>query len=102
MDDAEVDRLVKEAEAKREEDKAKKDSVEARNHAESAVYQAEKTISDNKDKIPENDKAEAETKIKSLKDELSNSSATKESLESKTKELTDLMMKIGQAIYSQG
>lgn len=101
MDDKEVERLVKEAEAKREEDKAKKDSVEARNHAESAVYQAEKTITDNKDKVSESDKTEAETKIKALKDELFNSSATKESLEGKTKELTDLMMKIGQAIYSQ-
>ena len=101
MDDAEVDRLVKEAEAKREEDKIKKESVESRNHAESAVYQAEKTISDNKDKVSDSDKSEAETKIKTLKDELSNSSATKESLEWKTKELTDLMMKIGQAIYSQ-
>lgn len=100
MDDAEVDRLVKEAEAKREEDKAKKESVEARNHAESAVYQAEKTIADNKDKVSDADKSEAETKIKALKDELVNTSATKESLEGKTKELTDLMMKIGQAIYS--
>ncbi len=101
MDDAEVDRLVKEAEAKREEDKAKKESVEARNHAESAVYQAEKTIADNKDKVSEEDKKSADEKIKALKDELANTSATKESLEGKTKELTDLMMKIWQAIYSQ-
>jgi molecular chaperone DnaK len=101
MDDKEVDRLVKEAEAKREEDQKRKNAVEARNHAESAVYQAEKTINDNKDKVPENDKTEAESKIKALKDELANSSAMKESLESKTKELNDVMMKIGQAIYSQ-
>lgn len=101
MDDKEVDRLVKEAEAKREEDQKRKQSVEARNHAESAVYQAEKTLSDNKDKVSESDKTEAETKIKSLKDELAKSDASKEDLEAKTKELTDLMMKIGQAIYAQ-
>jgi len=101
MDDAEVDRLVKEAEAKREEDRAKKELVEAKNTAESAIYQAEKTITDNKDKISEEDKKSAEEKIKVLKDELANTSATKESLENKTKELTNLMMKIGQAIYSQ-
>ncbi len=100
MDDAEVDKLVKEAEAKREEDKKRKESVEARNHAESAVYQAEKTIADNKDKVSDADKSEAESKIKDLKDELAKADATKESLEGKTKELTDLMMKIGQAIYS--
>ncbi len=101
MDDKEVDRLVKEAEAKREEDQKRKSAVEARNHAESALYQAEKTITDNKDKVNDADKSEAEIKIKALKDELANSAAVKESLESKTKELTDLMMKIGQAIYSQ-
>lgn len=102
MDDKEVDRLVKEAEAKREEDKKRKDAVEARNHGESAVYQAEKTISDNKDKLQENDKKEAEEKITSLKDTLAKTDATKEDLESKTKELNDVMMKIGQQIYSQG
>lgn len=101
MDDAEVDRLVKEAEAARDEDKKRKESVEARNMAESAVYQAEKTINDNKDKISDADKTEAENKIKDLKDVLSNTSASKEDLEGKTKELNDIMMKIGQAIYSQ-
>lgn len=101
MDDAEVDKLVKEAEAKREEDKKRKESVEARNHAESAVYQAEKTLTDNKEKISDADKSEAESKIKDVKDELAKADATKEDLESKTKVLTDLMMKIGQAIYSQ-
>jgi len=101
MDSSEVDKLVKEAEAKREEDKKKKESVEARNHAESALYQAEKTITDNKDKVSEVDQKEAQTKIESLKSELSNSSTTKEALDTKTKELSDLMMKIGQSIYSQ-
>lgn len=101
MDDKEVDRLVKEAEAKREEDQKRKSAVEARNHAESAVYQAEKTITDNKDKVSDADKTEAESKMKALKDELAKADASKEDLESKTKELTDLMMKIGQAIYSQ-
>jgi molecular chaperone DnaK len=101
MDDKEVDKLVKEAEAKREEDQKRKNAVEARNHAESAVYQAEKTINDNKDKIPESDRTDAESKIKTLKDELSNSWAEKETLDAKTKELNDVMMKIGQAIYSQ-
>jgi len=100
MDEKEVERLVKEAEAKREEDRKKKELAEAKNNAESAIYQAEKTISDNKDKVSDADKTEAENKIKALKDELANPSATKESLESKTKELTNLMMKIGQSIYS--
>lgn len=101
MSEEEIDRLVKEAEAKREEDRKKKELAEAKNHAESSIYQAEKTINDNKDKISEDDKKSAEEKIKALKDELSNSSATKQTLESKTKELNDIMMKIWQEIYSQ-
>lgn len=101
MDDAEVDRLVKEAEAKRDEDKKRKEAVEARNMAESATYQAEKTINENTDKINEEDKKSAEEKIKELKDVLANNEASKEELDAKTKELNDIMMKIGQAIYSQ-
>lgn len=101
MDDAEVERLVKEAEAKREEDQKRKQAVEARNHAESAVYQAEKTISDNKEKVSEEDQKSATEKIATLKEVLAKADASKEELEEKTKELSELMMKIGQAIYAQ-
>ncbi len=101
MDDKEVDRLIREAESKREEDKAKKESVESRNHAESAVYQAEKTLNDNKDKVSEDNKTQAESLISSLKEVLSNSSASKDELDEKTKALNDVMMKIWQDIYSK-
>lgn len=101
MDDAEVDRLVKEAEAKREEDQKRKQAVEARNHAESAVYQAEKTIADNKEKVSDEDQKAATEKISALKEVLAKADASKEELEEKTKELSELMMKIGQAIYAQ-
>jgi len=99
MDDAEVDKLVREAEAKREEDKKKKDGVEAKNKAESAVYQAEKTIADNKDKISDDNKKKAEDAIAALKKEMDGGDAS--DIEAKTKELTDIMMQIGQEIYSQ-
>ncbi len=101
MDDKEVDRLVKEAEAKKDEDKKRKEWVESKNHAESAVYQAEKTLSDNKDKIPEADKTEAEAKISDLKKVIENSNASKDEFDTATKALNDIMMKIWQAIYSQ-
>lgn len=101
MDDKEVDKLVKEAEAKKEEDKKRKEWVEARNHAESAVYQSEKTLTDNKDKVPEADKTEAEAKIADLKKILENANASKDEIDSATKALNDVMMKIWQAIYSQ-
>jgi molecular chaperone DnaK len=94
MDDKEVDKLVKEAEAKKEEDKKRKDSVEARNHGESAVYQSEKTLTDNKDKVPEADKTDAESKIADLKKILENTNASKDEIDSATKALNDVMMKI--------
>jgi len=102
MDEAEVDKLVKEAETKKEEDKKRKELVDARNTAESTVYQAEKTINDNKDKVSEEDKKEAQEKIAKVKEVLGNTEATKEQLDEATKPLNDIMMKIGQAIYSQG
>lgn len=100
MSDDEVDKLVKEAEANREADKKKKESIEARNMADSSVYQAEKTLEDNKGKYEEKDGEEAKAKIEELKKVLADANATKESIEAATKTLTDIMMKIGQAIYA--
>lgn len=101
MDDKEVDKLVKEAEANREADKKKKESIEARNMADSAVYQSEKTLKDNEGKFEDSLKTEAERKIADLKKVLENADASKESLEEATKSLQDVMMKIGQEIYSK-
>ena len=99
MDEAEVDRLVKEAEAKKDEDKKKKESIDARNMADSTSYQAQKMIDDNKDKIEEADKKELEEKITNLKIVLENIEATKADFEGPTKELNDSMMKIGQKLH---
>jgi len=101
MDESEVDKLVKEAETKKDEDKKRKELVDAKNLADSTIHQAEKTISDNADKVKEEDKKEAEDKIGDLKEVLAKTDITKEELESKTKPLNDVMMKIWQAIYSQ-
>lgn len=101
MDDKEVDRLIKEAEANREADKARKESIEARNMADSAVYQAEKTMKDNEGKFDAALKTDAEAKVADLKKILAESEPTKESLESATNALQEVMMKIGQEIYSK-
>lgn len=102
MDEAEVDALVKEAEAKKEEDKKKKDLVDARNNADSTVAQADKMIKDNADKIEDADKKSIEEKMEKVKKVLENTDASKEELENTTKELTDELMKVGQKLYSQG
>lgn len=101
MSDDEIEKLVKEAEANREADKKKKESIEARNHADSLVYQSEKTLEDNKGKYDEKDGETAKSAIDRLKQVLADTNSTKEDIEETTKTLSDIMMKIGQAIYSQ-
>ena len=100
MSDAEVEKLIKEAEANREVDKKKKEAIEARNHGDSLVYQSEKTLDENKDKYEEADGTEARAKLEELKTTLAKADASKDELESATKTLSDVMMKIGQAIYA--
>lgn len=102
MDDAEVDRLVKEAEAKREEDQRKKSMADAKNNADSTVAQAEKLIRDNADKIEDADKKSLEEKISKVKEVLAKADATKEDFENPTKELNDELMKVWQKIYQAG
>jgi molecular chaperone DnaK len=100
MDEAEVDKLVKEAEAKKDEDKKKKDLVDARNTADSTIAQAEKMLADNADKVDDADKKSVEEKIASVKEVLSKTDASKEEFETPTKELNDIMMNVGQKVYS--
>jgi molecular chaperone DnaK len=100
MSDDEVDKLVKEAEANRDADKKKKESIEARNHGDSLVYQSEKTLDENKGKYEEADGETARSALERLKQVLADANSTKEEIEESTKTLSDVMMKIGQAIYS--
>ena len=100
MDEKEVDALVKEAEAKREEDKKKKELADARNQADGSVAQAEKLIRDNTDKISDDDKKLLEDKIKDVRDVLAQSGASKEDFEAPSKALQDALMQVGQKIYS--
>ncbi len=102
MDEAEVDKLVKEAEDKKDEDKAKKEAIDARNMADSTVYQAEKMLADNADKVDDADKKEVEEKVAKVKEVLLKTDANKEEIETPTKELNDTMMKVGQKIHQVG
>ena len=101
MDEAEVDALVKEAEAKKDEDKKKKDLVDARNTADSTIAQANKMLADNADKISDEDKKLVEDKIATVKEILAKTDATKDDFENPTKELSDILMKVWQKVYSQ-
>ncbi|MDD2515995.1 MAG: molecular chaperone DnaK, partial [Candidatus Gracilibacteria bacterium] len=101
MDEKEVEKLVKEAEENREKDKIRKEAIEARNLADSTVYNSEKTLKDNEGKFDANDGEDAKAKIEELKQILAKENATKEEIVNSTEKLNEVMMKIGQAIYSK-
>jgi len=101
MDEAEVDKLVKEAEEKKDEDSKKKEAVDARNGADSAVAQAEKMMRDNPDKVDDADKTLLEEKIAAVKEVLGKADASKDDFEAPSKELQDALMQVGQKVYAQ-
>ena len=92
----EIERMKKEAEINAEEDKKKKESVEAKNIAEQMIYTAEKAIKDNKDKIPADVIKGVEDKIADLKTATSGSDSTLK--KTKTDALSTEMQKIGEAM----
>lgn len=101
LDKAEVEKAAKEAEAHAEEDKKKRESVEAKNHLDSAIYQAEKLKSDSKDKLSEDDIKALDEAVETAKKTASDEKAEKEAIESATKELNDKIMPIGAKLYEQ-
>ncbi len=95
----EIEKMAKEAEAHAEEDKQKREGVEARNVLDSAVYQAEKLKSDNKDKISEEDIKTLDESVEAAKKALADDKADKDSLEKAAKELSEKLMPIGAKMY---
>lgn len=100
LTDEEIDKMTKDAEAHAKEDEEARVNAETRNQADSLIFTAEKTLKDNEGKIDGELKTEVEEKIKALKDILT--SGSKEDIESKTKELSDSLQKIGQQMSSAG
>ena len=100
LSDDEVQRLLREAEENAEADRAKRESVETRNAGESAVFQAEKILKDEGDKIPDDIKSGVETKIGIVKDLLADESAETSVIASATEELQTALQAVGQAVYA--
>lgn len=95
----EIERMTKEAEMHAKEDEEKKSKIDAKNMADSLIFTAEKTLKDAGDKVNADMKKEVEDKIAELKKILD--TGTKEDLEAKTKDLSDSLQKVGQAMYQQ-
>jgi molecular chaperone DnaK len=95
----EVSRMVKDAESHAEEDRKHKEEVEARNQADSLVYQAEKVLRDNADKIDSSIRSEVEGKIEPVKQAIKDNDVDR--MRSTSEELARSMQKIGEAVYRQ-
>lgn len=101
LDKAEVEKMAKEAEAHAEEDKQKREAVEARNMLDSAIYQAEKLEKDNGDKVSDDDKKILTEAVEEAKKTVAKEDASKDDLEAAAKELSDKIMPIGAKLYEQ-
>ena len=101
LSDEDIDRMVKDAEAHAAEDEERRKNADARNTLEQLVYQGEKLLKDNADKISDGDRTTAEDAIKEAKDELAKEDAETADLETKRDSLNEALQAVGTAIYSQ-
>ena len=100
MSKEDIDQMVREAEQYAEEDRKRREEAEVRNNAESLVYQTEKVIKDNEDKIPADVRSETETAVAELKTALEGTDT--EAIRTASEKVALASQKIGSAIYSQG
>ena len=97
LSDADIQKMVKEAEAHAEEDKKRRELVEARNQGESLIHSTEKSVKEHEAKLAAPDKEAVEKAIVDLKDALSGEDV--ETITAKTNDLMQAAMKIGETIY---
>jgi molecular chaperone DnaK len=98
LSDAEIEKMVKDAEAHAAEDKERRELVEARNHGESLVHSTEKSLSDFGDKVGAAEKGAIETAMEALKTALAGEDP--EAIKARTNDLMQASMKLGEAMYA--
>ena len=101
MSDDEIDKIVKDAEKNAEEDKKLRSKIEAKNSSEAVIYQAEKLISENSDKVPENITADLQTEIDNLKSIISNEESEVEVINEGLEKLNVALQAFGQNLPQQ-
>ena len=97
LSDEEINKMVKDAEANKEADKKKRDSVDARNQADSLIFSTEKSLKEHGDKISAEEKKAIENGITDLKKSLEGTDS--EDIKKKTQSLIQVSMKLGEAVY---
>jgi len=97
LSEEEIQKMVKDAEANKESDKKKRDSVDARNQADTMIHSTEKNLKEHSSKISEADKKAIETAISDLRNALKGTDT--EEVKKKTQTLIQASMKLGEAVY---
>ena len=97
LSEEEINKMVKDAEANKEADKKKRESVDARNQADSLVFSTEKSLKEHGDKISAEEKKAIENGIADLKKSLEGTDS--EDIKKKTQSLIQVSMKLGEAVY---
>jgi molecular chaperone DnaK len=101
LSDQDIDSMVKDAEAHAEDDKKRKESVDARNQADSLLYTTEKSIAEHGDKLEKADKEKIDTTSNELKKILENKEASAEEIKNKVDALNTAVMKLGEIIHKE-
>ena len=101
MSKDDIEKARQEAEAQADEDKKKRDSVDAKNMLENSIYQAEKMPTEYKDKISDNDKDTIKKAVEEAKKVLNDDKSDKDTYESAMKDLNDRIMPIGAKLYQE-
>ncbi len=99
LSEDDIKKMVRDAEEHAAEDKKRRDAAEAKNQAESLIHATEKTLVDLGDKAPAGDKAEVEAAIADLKQSIEANDA--EAIKAKTQKLSQIAMKLGEALYKE-
>merc|ERR1712176_340535 len=101
LSDADIERMVNEAEQMREADEKKKEGVTAKNDAETLCYQVEKQLTELKDKMSTADADDLRKKMEDVRSTMASDSADPEEIKAKTKELQEASWKVTQQAYQQ-
>ena len=99
LSDEDIEKMVKDAEANADSDKARREAVEARNQAETLIHSAEKSLEEYGDKVSEEERNEIELAISGLKEIVEQDDPDAEEIKAKTEVLATASMKLGQAMY---
>jgi molecular chaperone DnaK len=97
LSDADIEKMVREAESNKAEDEKRKAVVEAKNHAEALIHSTEKALAEHGDKVGQAEKDAITTAVADLKSALEGSDA--EAISAKTQALAQASMKLGEAMY---